>query len=135
MLEEKNIRTTTGTIDVSVGDSRVKLGTNGYSSMAHAEGVLAEGSFTCDTDGNAAFTWEHCINFDKASGEWIAPGDKSVLPTAFGLADGESYLIYNFNEKHSITRRYAKRCLSNVHITLSSALYLLQLRSQCPTCW
>jgi len=55
--------------------------------MAHAEGVLAEGSFTCDTDGNAAFTWEHCINFDKASGEWIAPGDKSVLPTAFGLAD------------------------------------------------
>lgn len=102
MLEEKNIRTTTGTIDVSVGDSRVKLGTNGYSSMAHAEGVLAEGSFTCDTDGNAAFTWEHCINFDKASGEWIAPGDKSVLPTAFGLADGESYLILSTISMRSI---------------------------------
>jgi len=86
-LEEKNIRTTTGTIDVSLGDARVKLGTNGYSSMAHSDAVLAEGTFTCDTDGNAAFTWEHSIAFDKASGEWVASGDKSLLPVAFCLAD------------------------------------------------
>jgi len=87
MLEEKSIRTSTGTIDVSLGDARVKLGTNGYSSMAHADGILAEGSFTCDTDGNAAFTWEHCIAYDKAAGQWAASGDKSALLTALSLAD------------------------------------------------
>jgi len=86
-LEEKGIRTSTGTIDVSVGDSRVKMGTNGYSSMAHADGVLAEGSFACDKDGNASFTWEHFITFDKASGQWVASGDKSMLPSTFCLAD------------------------------------------------
>ena len=93
-LEEKNIRTTTGTIDVtSLGGARVKLGTNGYSSMAHSDAVLAEGTFTCDTDGNAAFTWEHCIAFDKASGEWVASGDKSLLPVAFCLADGKYFTL------------------------------------------
>lgn len=88
-LEEKSIRTATGTIDVSHGDSRVKLGTNGYSSMAHADGILAEGKFACDTAGNATFTWEHCVAFDKASGEWVASEDKSKLPSALSLADGK----------------------------------------------
>ena len=95
-LEEKNIRTTTGTMDVSLGDARVKLGTNGYSSMAHSDAVLAEGTFTCDTDGNAAFTWEHCIAFDKASGEWVASGDKSLLPVAFCLADGKCFTFISY---------------------------------------
>jgi len=87
LLEEKGVRTSTGTIDVSVGDSRVKLGTNGYSSMAGADGVLAEGSFACDADGNAAFTWEHHIAYDKAGGLWAASEDKSTLPSTFCLAD------------------------------------------------
>jgi hypothetical protein len=87
MLEEKGIRTSTGTIDVSIGEARVKLGTNGYSSMAHADGLLAEGKFSCDADGNAAFTWEHCITCDKAAGAWAASSDKSTLPSGFCLAD------------------------------------------------
>jgi len=87
LLEAKEIRKTTGTIDVSVGDARVKLGTNGYSSIAHASGLLAEGSFTCDADGNSTFTWEHWIACDKASGVWAATGDKSGLPSAFNLGD------------------------------------------------
>ena len=91
MLEEKGIRLGTGTIDVSVGEARVKLGTNGYSSVAYAGGMcmLGEGSFTCDVDGNATFTWEHCIAFDKANGVWSAAlADTSLLPSSFGLADG-----------------------------------------------
>ncbi len=88
MLEEKGIRTGTGTIDVSVGEARVKLGTNGYSSVAHAEGVLGEGSFTCDVEGNATFTWDHCIAFDKAIGQWVTSDKKSILPSFFCLADG-----------------------------------------------
>lgn len=89
LLEAKNIRKTTGTVDLSVGDARVKLGTNGYSSVAHASGLLAEGSFTCDADGNATFTWEHWIACNKASGVWAASGDNSGLPSAFNLGDGE----------------------------------------------
>ncbi len=88
MLEEKGIRMGTGTIDVSVGEARIKLGTNGYSSVAHAEGVLGEGSFTCDVEGNATFTWEHCIAFDKAIGQWVTSDEKSILPSFFCLADG-----------------------------------------------
>lgn len=86
-LEAKDIRKTTGTIDVSVGHARVKLGTNGYSSVAHARGLLAEGSFTCDEEGNVLFTWEHRLVC--ANGLWSTTDDKSTLPTAFNLADGE----------------------------------------------
>lgn len=85
-LAEKEIRTSTGTIDVSVGDSRVKLGTNGYSSMAHADGIIAEGSFTCDADGNAAFVWSHCISF--SNGDWVASAEKMPsLVSSFSLSD------------------------------------------------
>lgn len=96
MLEEKGIRMGTGTIDVSVGEARVKLGTNGYSSVAHAGGVLGEGSFTCDVDGNATFTWEHCITFDKAAGKWVVSGEKSILPSLFCLADGMLIIDLSF---------------------------------------
>lgn len=87
VLAEKEIRTATGTIDVSVGDARVKLGTNGYSSMAHADGIIAEGTFTCDSDGNANFVWSHCISC--ISGEWVASAEKiSSLVSSFALSDG-----------------------------------------------
>jgi hypothetical protein len=89
-LAEKEIRTSTGTIDVSVGDSRVKLGTNGYSSMAHADGIIAEGSFTCDADGNAAFVWSHCISF--SNGDWVASAEKMPsLVSSFSLSDGKLF--------------------------------------------
>jgi len=90
MLEEKGIRMGTGTIDVSIGEARVKLGTNGYSSVAHAEMMLGEGSFTCDVDGNVTLTWKHCIAFDKAADQWAASADTSILPSFFCLADGTS---------------------------------------------
>jgi hypothetical protein len=102
LLEEKEIRKTTGTIDVSVGDARVKLGTNGYSSTAHASGLLAEGSFTCDADGNVAFNWEHWIACDKASGVWAATEDKSGLPSAFNLGDGECFNCLFFTNANTM---------------------------------
>lgn len=87
-LEEKGIRTSTGTIDVSVGDARVKLGTRGYSSMAHAEGIIAEGTFECDADGIATFAWEHCISYDEASGQWVSTPDKAAeLLSTLSLSD------------------------------------------------
>jgi len=87
-LIEKGTRTSTGTIDVSVGDARVKLGTRGYSSMAHAEGIIAEGTFECNEDGSATFQWEHCISFDKGTAEWVATPDKAAeLLSALSLDD------------------------------------------------
>lgn len=87
-LTEKSIRTSTGTIDVSIGKSRVKLGTRGYSSMAHADGILAEGSFTCDADGNATFDWKHVISFNKDAGEWQNAGDTPLdIPATLNLSD------------------------------------------------
>jgi cold shock CspA family protein len=62
-LTDKQIRTTTGTIDVSVDKARIKLGTRGYASMAHEDKILAEGTFDCDPDGNATFEWKRAIFF------------------------------------------------------------------------
>jgi len=87
-LESKDIRSSTGTLDISVGDARVKLGTNGYASMAHASGRLAEGSFACDVEGNATFTWQYCIEYDTDSGEWITNSDYDMCPPSFSLVAG-----------------------------------------------
>lgn len=89
-LKEKGIRTTTGTIDVALDDSRVKLGTHGYASAAHADGIIGEGKFVCDVNGTATFTWEHCLSYDEASGSWVADAQKAVfLPSTLSLSDGE----------------------------------------------
>jgi len=85
-LESKGIRAATGTIDVSIGSSRVKLGTGGYSSVAHADGILAEGSFECDTNGDAKMIWERVIVFKN--GAW-ANEDDPRLPTSLSLVNDE----------------------------------------------
>jgi len=84
-LETKGIRAATGTIDVSVGSARVKLGTGGYSSVAHADGILAEGTFSCDSEGNATMQWDKCIAFKD--GAWVLVENESRLVTALSLAD------------------------------------------------
>lgn len=84
-LETKGIRAATGTIDVSLGSARVKLGTGGYSSVAHADGILAEGAFECDNDGNAKMTWERCIVFK--GGAWTTVDTDARLPSTLSLVD------------------------------------------------
>jgi protein lin-28 len=84
-LDGKGVRRTTGTIDVAAGDARIKLGTGGYTSLAHAEGILAEGTFEHSEDGKVTFTWERSLVFD---GEWKASdGKDSALPATISLAD------------------------------------------------
>lgn len=88
-LKEKNIRTGTGTIDVSCDDVRVKLGTNDYASVAHVGAVIAEGTFSCGEDGVAKFSWTHCIHCPDG-GDWAVDLEKvGLLPEALSLADGE----------------------------------------------
>jgi cold shock CspA family protein len=69
-LSEKNIRTNTGTIDISLGSARIKLGTRGYASMCHADGIVVEGSFSSDIDGMITFEWKRALEFDPTDAVW-----------------------------------------------------------------
>lgn len=85
-LEAKHVRATTGTIDVSIGAARVKLGTGGYASVAHADGVLGEGTFTADQDGQATFLWEKVMAF--SDGAWKkTTAEHCNLPAFLSLLD------------------------------------------------
>mmetsp|Transcript_6487 Transcript_6487/g.9490 ORF Transcript_6487/g.9490 Transcript_6487/m.9490 type:complete len:269 (+) Transcript_6487:202-1008(+) len=84
-LREKNISTATGTIDISVGPARIKLGTRSYASLAHADAILAEGSFECDPDGNAIFHWQRALRFGDSC--WNVFIDFSSLLSEVNLSD------------------------------------------------
>jgi len=85
-LQSKEIRTSTGTIDVAFGGARIKLGTRGYSSMADAEGLLVEGSFDCDAAGYVTFEWKRAIQYEKDQG-WCPRADLIGLIGQISLVD------------------------------------------------
>lgn len=85
-LKAKEIRTSTGTIDIALGAARIKLGTRGYSSMADAEGLLVEGSFDCDQGGNVTFDWKRAIQFEVGQG-WLPRADLIGLIGQVSLTD------------------------------------------------
>lgn len=85
-LSDKSIRTSTGTLDISLGNARIKLGTRSYASIAIEDGILAEGSFHCDPDGNADFEWSRAIRFTDV---WNPFLDLSAIINEVNLTDGE----------------------------------------------
>lgn len=85
-LSDKSIRTSTGTLDISYGNARIKLGTRSYSSIANEDGVLAEGSFECDADGHAEFEWKRAIRFTDV---WNPFLDLNSIVSEVNLTDGE----------------------------------------------
>merc|ERR1712125_160954 len=64
-----------------------KKGTGGYSSVAHAEGILAEGTFECDNNGNTKMVWERCIVFED--GTWKLVDTDPRLGASLSLTDDE----------------------------------------------
>lgn len=106
-LHEKNIATVTGTIDIAVGKARIKLGTRSYSSMAHADRILVEGSFQCDTDGNVLFHWKRAIHFVEGSWKMYPPAsdtssdistDENLVPiTNLDMGEDASKIIREVN--------------------------------------
>mmetsp|Transcript_22473 Transcript_22473/g.51798 ORF Transcript_22473/g.51798 Transcript_22473/m.51798 type:complete len:308 (-) Transcript_22473:1009-1932(-) len=78
-LDKKSIRHTTGTVDVSLDKARIKLGTRGYVSMAHADGILAEGTFTSDEKGVVTFTWVRALVFEE--GAWKSRPTEGLMST------------------------------------------------------
>eukprot|EP00547_Thalassionema_nitzschioides_P014273 CAMPEP_0194234336 /NCGR_PEP_ID=MMETSP0158-20130606/2082_1 /TAXON_ID=33649 /ORGANISM="Thalassionema nitzschioides, Strain L26-B" /LENGTH=263 /DNA_ID=CAMNT_0038967481 /DNA_START=33 /DNA_END=824 /DNA_ORIENTATION=- len=83
-LTTKGIKYTTGTVDVSIGKERLKLGTRGYVAMAHSDGILAEGTFSNDEDGAVRLTWNHALHYE--GGDWKATS-KDGLSNGFKLTD------------------------------------------------
>lgn len=83
-LKDKDIRTSTGTIDISLGNARIKLGTRSYASIATEDKILAEGTYECDSDGHASFQWKRAIRFTDV---WNALVDFSSLVKEVNLSD------------------------------------------------
>lgn len=90
-LDKKGIRRTTGTMDVSVGNVRIKLGTRSYTSMAHSDGILAEGTFTCDENGVVGLQWERALTF-AADGTWSSEATEGLL-ASLDLSSGKELLM------------------------------------------
>jgi len=76
------------TIDVAFGESRIKLGQGGYAGLAHASGIVGEGTYKCNEKGLVTFNWERSLEF--VDGKWT-PGSTSKLLSTLSLsADGIS---------------------------------------------
>jgi len=65
VLDQKGMARVTGTLDIAIGDARIKLGTRGYASVAQMNKTIAEGSFSCDQAGHGLITleWKRAIQF------------------------------------------------------------------------
>lgn len=72
------------TVDVAVGDARIKLGQGGYAGLAHANGTVAEGTYDCDENGVVEFKWDKCLVC--TDGEWKL-SEPSGLLTSICLTD------------------------------------------------
>jgi hypothetical protein len=86
-MEEKGLelgkRTT---VDVAIGDARIKLGQGGYAGVALASAAVGEGSYTCDESGTVTFKWDRSLEFKDNA--WTK-GDESKLIVSLSLADGK----------------------------------------------
>lgn len=67
------------TIDLAFGDARVKLGQGGYAGLAHASGMIGEGTYKCDQTGFVTFSWERCLEF--VDGKWTPGSISKLMPT------------------------------------------------------
>ena len=77
------------TVDVALDEARIKLGQGGYAGLAHARGMVGEGTYVCDEQGQVTFTWERCIQY--TDGKWVK-AETSELLQKFSLADGMLFL-------------------------------------------
>jgi hypothetical protein len=74
------------TIDVALGESRIKLGQGGYAGLAHASGMVGEGTYKCSDKGVVTFSWERCLEF--IDGKWT-PSSASILMPTLSLTAGK----------------------------------------------
>lgn len=83
-LKMKGVRMSTGTVDVALANWRIKLGSGGYCSCAHASKMLAEGEFSSSDSGDVALTWNKCISF--LNEKWVS-ADTGTMLCSLSLLD------------------------------------------------
>jgi hypothetical protein len=81
-IAAKGLQMVRNTVDLAIGDARIKLGQGGYASLVEKSGIVGEGSFVCDEAGQVVFTWERCLQM--ANGAWQV-GDVSQLMSSLSL--------------------------------------------------
>lgn len=88
-MKSKDIEVDGGRAFLSIGDARMKLGTDGYAALAHSEAILAEGKWTVVPSGIVSVTWERVLNL--VDNEWTLSNIVDVagfLLNEVDLSDG-----------------------------------------------
>jgi len=87
-IDGKGIGRSTGTLDLSLGGVRIKLGTRGYAAVAQDDRTIAEGSFECDEEGTGkiSLNWKRAIRFEEEGG-WATVDQISELISEVHLCD------------------------------------------------
>jgi len=65
------------TVDIAYGDARIKLGQGGYAGLALANGVVGEGTYSCDEKGVVSFDWKRALTF--SDGAWTPSGPEQLI--------------------------------------------------------
>lgn len=85
-LDAKGISRTNGTIDLSVDNTRIKLGNRSYAAIASAEGYVAEGTFEVnEADGVITLKWEKALEWNN--NEWKSLSLAAIM-TSLDLKGG-----------------------------------------------
>lgn len=89
-MKEKKLDMRQTSLLLVLEESRIKFGPDGYAALAHADGIMAEGTFACDDEGKVSLTWKSMLKF--ADGEWktedpIANTSSGVLVSDFNWTD------------------------------------------------
>lgn len=88
-MEKKGIKIEFGRVFITVGEARLKVGTDGYITLANASGLVAEGNYTSSTDGKLAVIWEKALKLD--GDEWKSSpvdGENGALAKEIDLTAG-----------------------------------------------
>lgn len=89
-LESLGIKIEGGKAFIAYGDARIKLGTLAYAAFAHASGMIAEGTFSVETNGKFLANWTKVLKYDGS--DWKLSSleeEKDNLVTDLSLVDGK----------------------------------------------
>lgn len=123
-LDALEIPRTSGTLDISLGDARIKLGSLGYASLADAKKNIAEGTFESDVEGSGkiALSWAKHIQFHDNEGVWEKVDFIEGLVTQFDLMDEHVKKV----EAHETMETLMGEEVPNPKSTLEAAGFLMR---------
>jgi hypothetical protein len=76
-----------GTLDIALGDARIKLGLGSYAGYVHKDGIVAEGTYSCDDEGLVTIAWARALQFQD--GAWKSYDDLEAVLATVSLTKGK----------------------------------------------